>query len=543
MASAALNFRSQQWQTIETILSEKENEILGLVEQNDELEKENSELQKALAISGASQEIMNEKKRLADDIKTFSEETRGLRKKVLSEKDFEIVQLYEEIQKLRHKLNNATMDKNMMDVSLLTKTLKERDGEVELLKKKLSEATQEVERTEKLLEDLKLNMSTSISGTTDKKLERIHSLQEQMKEKDKHLAEYERRLKTKGEYGLAEAVSELKAVRAQLDSKERQMDELCQAASRAESARNEISLENEHLRTKLGIALDEPVDLDGYKRIKCEKAEEERAVNEVLQKEIEKLEDERLELKRQLRAAARQLGQKAANENDHVDIALLNIWTDENQQQEIGENLTASAVSANYAAPVRTGTGGMGKGKQEPEIYRSRIEVLNNELGQATETIQMERKLQDEFKVRLSQVTEANVCLEAGLRELQAQLRTGQARLQADDKRDGGNRLPNEAGKPEPVQAIECPSLDKLLAALDAQTLGEDLDTGRFLKSRVDHLEVSKMWNVSVGLFIKSTLSPVFLICFTSAHSVNYASILDRIMPGNISYEQKIWVH
>lgn len=42
--------------------------------------------------------------------------------------------------------------------------------------------------------------------------------------------------------------------------------------------------------------------------------------------QIEKLEDERLELKRCLRAAARQMGQKFASENDHVDNAMMHIW-------------------------------------------------------------------------------------------------------------------------------------------------------------------------------------------------------------------------
>lgn len=64
------------------ILSDKENEILGLVEQNDELEKENRELQKALSGSDASQEMLIEKKRLNDEVKAFVEEVRGLRQKM-----------------------------------------------------------------------------------------------------------------------------------------------------------------------------------------------------------------------------------------------------------------------------------------------------------------------------------------------------------------------------------------------------------------------------------------------------------------------------
>ncbi|THD21890.1 hypothetical protein D915_007491 [Fasciola hepatica] len=679
LARGAISFCSQQWRAVEELSSEKESEILGLIEQNDELEKENQELQKALQGSGASQEILNEKKKLTDEVKMFGEETRGLRQKVdslmrekeslavekselkrkaealqeenqelsercqflqsrfqektllkepgeikfrqeisnlrsqirvqkakidtledekqslwmdiqrlemslkqatseidqasdehqrmksalaeadnkvakktsecealrlqlvatarnteeadssndfimktvekkvdewkqvLSEKDLEIVQLYEEIRRLRNEINNKGFDKDETSVTLLSKTLKERDDQVQLLKNQLTEATYELEKSEKLLEELRADINQSTGRTADRKLERIHVLQGVLKEKEKLITDYEQRLKTldqtmqtqateithlenrlrkyeSGEYGLAEAINELKSVRAQLDSKERQMEELCRVASQAESARNEIGLENEHLRTKLGIALDEPIDLDGYNRMKRAKAEEERAVNEVLQKEIEKLEDERLELKRRLRAAARQLGQKVAGENDHVDNVMMNIWNEEPHFQGLTEEVTSAKVSTNYAALPQKRTIAKGMEGQEPEIYQSRIQVLNAELGQATESIQLERQKQGEYKVRLAQVTEANVCLEAGLREIQAQIKTGETQLRSDAHVSDAQK--NKTLKqPEQLAVVECPSLDKLLAALDARVLGEDLDTGRFLKSRVDHLE------------------------------------------------------
>ncbi|TPP62731.1 hypothetical protein FGIG_10446 [Fasciola gigantica] len=674
LARGAISFCSQQWRAVEELSSEKESEILGLIEQNDELEKENQELQKALQGSGASQEILNEKKKLTDEVKMFVEETRGLRQKVdslmrekeslavekselkrkaealqeenqelsercqflqsrfqektllkepgeikfrqeisnlrsqirvqkakidtledekqslwmdiqrleislkqatseidqasdehqrmksalaeadnkvakktsecealrlqlvattrnteeadssndfimktvekkvdewkqvLSEKDLEIVQLYEEIRRLRTEINKKGFDKDETSVTLLSKTLKERDDQVQLLKNQLTEATYELEKSEKLLEELRADINQSTGRTADRKLERIHMLQGVLKEKEKLVTDYEQRLRNldqtiqtqateithlenrlkkyeSGEYGLAEAINELKSVRAQLDSKERQMEELCRVASQAESARNEISLENEHLRTKLGIALDEPIDLDGYNRMKRAKVEEERAVNEVLQKEIEKLEDERLELKRRLRAAARQLGQKVAGENDHVDNVMMNIWN-----EGLTEEVTAAKASTNYAALPQKRTVAKGMEGQEPEIYQSRIQVLNAELGQATESIQLERQKQGEYKVRLAQVTEANVCLEAGLREVQAQIKTGEARLRSDAHVSDAQK--NKTLKPpQQLAVVECPSLDKLLAALDARVLGEDLDTGRFLKSRVDHLE------------------------------------------------------
>lgn len=113
-------------------------------------------------------------------------------------------------------------------------------------------------------------------------------LDQTMQSQAAEIAHLENRMRKyeSGEYGLAEAIKELKSLRSQLDSKEHQLEELCRVASQAESAWNEIRLENEHLRTKLGITRDESIDLDGYRRMKREKEEEERAVNEVLQKEV-----------------------------------------------------------------------------------------------------------------------------------------------------------------------------------------------------------------------------------------------------------------
>lgn len=110
--------------------------------------------------------------------------------------------------------------------------------------------------------------------------------------------------------------------------------------------------ENEQLRVKLGVAPDAELDLGEFRRVKAIQREEDRALIVVLQQEVrvcltsappsvehrrsfyshctntntlilgtlvaldvqvEKLEEERRELKRKLRALARQTGQRAAN--------------------------------------------------------------------------------------------------------------------------------------------------------------------------------------------------------------------------------------
>ena len=96
-------------------------------------------------------------------------------------------------------------------------------------------------------------------------------------------------------------------------------------------------------------------------------------------------------------------------------------------------------------------------------------------------------------EARLKQLSEANAYLEAGLRELQAQMHEKVAlkRSEKSDKSAPGSKFKNYSTTEQYV-LLECPSLDKLLAALDSQNLFDDLNDGRFQRSRIDYLEVNE---------------------------------------------------
>ncbi|CAL8075508.1 unnamed protein product [Calicophoron daubneyi] len=430
-------------------------------------------------------------------------------KQILEGRNDELVRLYKEVSRLRRELHNSAVEADRNSIQALTKTVRDRDQQIQILKDQLTDATREVERSAALLSELRLEVRETGGGSEDRKMERIRLLRKEIEEKDGRILEIEKRCKLaeeaaqyhanevnnlekqleryeKGEYGLAEAITELRATKAQLASKDRQIEELCRTASKAETAVNETNLENEHLRVRLGIPLDQPIDLNGYRKMKAASEEEERALNLVLQKEIEKLEDERLDLKRRLRGLARQLGQKVGAEEGVIS----NLFPEEDTRGINEEMFAVAQTSSLQALPpskqrqkqtelTRTG--------ELPTIWRSRIDALNSELVQSTETVEQQQRRFDELKTRLDQVTEANVCLEEGLRHLQAEMKLQNVAPVLDSSNSNtGQKIPQEK---ERVRAIECPSLDKLLAALDSRSLGEDLDTARFLKSRVDHLE------------------------------------------------------
>ena len=72
-------------------------------------------------------------------------------------------------------------------------------------------------------------------------------------------------------------------------------------ANQRESTLSDLDAENEHLRSRLGLAADAPVDLTKFRVEKMRKKQEEAAVNAVLKAEIESLEEERVTLKNQIR--------------------------------------------------------------------------------------------------------------------------------------------------------------------------------------------------------------------------------------------------
>ena len=90
----------------------------------------------------------------------------------------------------------------------------------------------------------------------------------------------------------------------------RQIEELTQHINKSEMAINDLCEENEDLRGRLGLDPRKPLDLTEFRSKKAVRKEEEKALNYILQKEVERLEDERLELKQKIRKLAQHTGQR-----------------------------------------------------------------------------------------------------------------------------------------------------------------------------------------------------------------------------------------
>ena len=93
-------------------------------------------------------------------------------------------------------------------------------------------------------------------------------------------------------------------------SNSRQIEELTQHINKSEMAINDLCEENEDLRGRLGLDPRKPLDLTEFRSKKAVRKEEDKALNYILQKEVERLEDERLELKQKIRKLAQHTGQR-----------------------------------------------------------------------------------------------------------------------------------------------------------------------------------------------------------------------------------------
>lgn len=71
---------------------------------------------------------------------------------------------------------------------------------------------------------------------------------------------------------------------------------------------NDIEEENEELRFKFGMDSRDSLDLIEFRKNKEFRKEEEKVLNFILQKEVERLEDERIELKKKIRKFVQQIG-------------------------------------------------------------------------------------------------------------------------------------------------------------------------------------------------------------------------------------------
>ncbi|XP_072829366.1 centrosomal protein of 290 kDa isoform X2 [Vicugna pacos] len=279
-------------------------------------------------------------------------------KLILSSKDDEIIEYQQMLHNLREKLKNAQLDADKSNVMALQQGIQERDSQIKMLTEQVEQYTKEMEKNTFIIEDLKNELQRNKGASTlsqrthymkiqskvqileerTKEAERTAELAEaDAREKDKELVETLKRLKDyeSGVYGLEEAVIEIKNCKNQIKIRDREIEVLTKEINKLELKINDFLDENEALRERVGLEPKTMIDLTEFRNSKSLKQQQYRAENQILLKEIESLEEERLDLKKKIRQMAQEKGKRTATSG--LTVEDLNLTENFSQENTMGE--------------------------------------------------------------------------------------------------------------------------------------------------------------------------------------------------------------
>ncbi|KAF1602458.1 hypothetical protein FQV09_0011788, partial [Eudyptes chrysolophus] len=404
-------------------------------------------------------------------------------KKLLASKDDEILEYQQMLFNLKEKMKMAQLDVDRNSILALQQGVQERDAQIRLLTEQVEQYTKEMEQNAFVIEELKNDLQKDKGHSSVAQQNRIGDMQEKLKmleertkeaeksaasaeadarEKDKELVEALKRMRDYelGIYGLEEAVAEIKDLKKQIKIRDHEIESLIKEVNKLEFKINDFLDENEDLRERLGLEPKTMIDLNEFRNSKALKQHQYRAENQILLQEasdksyfcIERLEEERIELKKQVRKLAQEKGRRVPTIGlDAGDVQVTDSFTEEK---------------------------GMSKSKldflnrHDIAEVKAKNEYLANELSLRERDLEKNRTVIAKFQSKFKELSEENKQLEQGMKEILQAVRE----MQKDPNVKGGET------------ALIIPSLDRLVNAMESKNSEGILNASVHLKAQVDQL-------------------------------------------------------
>ncbi|XP_069760411.1 centrosomal protein of 290 kDa isoform X2 [Narcine bancroftii] len=425
-------------------------------------------------------------------------------KKVLSAKDNEIKDYQEKLQDLRAKLIFAELDSDKSSVINLQQVLQDRDNQIKILLEQIEQYTNEMNTNAQIIEDLKLQLEKESNFPVLNQQSKIGALQEKLrvseqtaleakriaelaekdaKEKDKELGEILIRLRAyeSGIYGLENAVAEIKECKNNIKVRDRQIEAMTKEINVLELKINDLLDENENLREQLGLGTKEFVDLTEFKQRENLRQQQFQAENQILLKEIERLEEERLVLKRQIRRMAQEKGMRAGSAGlSSDDLGLVDRFTDGEAPSKGTVMLRMSALELkNMNRQMRKELLNKEGEYQNAQFELTKInkqmiqnEYISRELEVKEKELEQRMTEIAELHSKLNELKEENKQFEFGMKEILQAVKDTQAETIAK----GGQEI------------LKLESLERLVFAIEAKNTAGKHNGNVHLKAQVDQL-------------------------------------------------------